>query len=124
MLDPQATTGVTTGSILATGPFYKSATLKLDGRVSAGDVWHLGIRNQDYTYTATSTDTLSSVATALGSQLPSLFTVTVSSNNTGTYITIENKKGGFQLAGLNYNGFAQLSSNVARVTRSTTVTQT
>ncbi|HMC69495.1 MAG TPA: hypothetical protein VKJ07_10095, partial [Mycobacteriales bacterium] len=123
MLQPTAVTSDHTGTIEASGPFFFSVTLKLDGRVSAGDVWHLGIRNHDYTYHAVAGDTLESVANGLGALLPASFSHSVTTDGTGTYLKIDNTTLGFQLTGLHYNGLAQLANDAATITRSTQARQ-
>ena len=58
---------VTPGGASATdtSKFFTSINLGLNGRVSAGDVWTLGLRYRDYAYVAQPGDTLVDVANGL-----------------------------------------------------------
>jgi phage tail sheath gpL-like len=86
MLNPSATlTG--TPATLADGPFFTTVTLRLNGTVRQGDVWQLGLRYRDYSYTADADDDLRDVADALAALLPARFTVSVTGDQTtGVYV--------------------------------------
>ena len=65
----------TAASPIRTARSSPTSSLRLNGRVTPGDVWTLGIRYRDYIYTAVAGDTLATVAQHLGAQLPARYTV-------------------------------------------------
>ena len=128
MLNPPSST-IDPSSTTATGPFYASVGLVLNGAVHVGDTWKLGIGNQVLTYPVIHpTDGLDDVAAGLGGQLGSGFTYqVVDLAGGGVELDIQNKAG-FTLSGVNgtgptVNGVMQLGSSEDRITRTTVATQ-
>ncbi|HKI93353.1 MAG TPA: hypothetical protein VJ986_13715, partial [Gaiellaceae bacterium] len=123
MISPQAGTIDTSGSTAAPGPFYTSVGLTLNGTVSAGDVWQLGIGTRDLSYTAGAGDGLVQVAQGLASQLGPAFTANVSTNASGQVVLTIANPDGFSLSGQTVNGLMQLVSSAGTVTRTATSVQ-
>src|SRR5262249_58020112 len=96
-------------SSAARGPFYTSVGLVLNGDVRAGDVWKLGINNQDISYTAATNDDLTDVADGIAGKLGSQYTTHVDTTTdpviglTTVTLRISNSNG-FSLSGLTLTG--------------------
>ena len=119
MLNPEALTSTTALAAAAdTSRFFTSASLRLTGRVTAGDVWKLGIRYREYTYMAQTDDTLTDVAAGLAAAIAlttTRYTLTVA----GDTLRIQDPYG-FNLQGLSINGNAQQAFAAAKVARTQT----
>ena len=77
MINPTALTSLVALSGTSTpsaadpnGPFFTDVSLRLNGRVTVGDYWTLGIRYHDYRYQVVEGDTLATIAQHLGEMLP------------------------------------------------------
>ena len=127
MLNPAAITAGSlqngSGQTIVDGStFFTKVGLVLNGVVKTGDVWTLGLGYRDYSVTATSTDTPTSIATKLGNALRAATGYTVTTS--GATITVTDPSGvGFNLKGITANGVSQLAQAAAAVTRSTTAVQ-
>ena len=133
LLNPIAISGnIGDGSTSATGPFFSELTLRLNGDVEVGDVWTLGLRHRDYSYTVTNTGPnavtdMAGVASQLLNQLPARFSTsevdTVSSP--GQVLLKIRDNSGFNLVGASGEpgGLVQVVQNSGSVTTSTTLTQ-
>ena len=126
MLNPVADT-IDDSTAAANGPFYTSLGLNLTGTVLVGDVWTLGLRDHDYSYTVQPGDplTLAFIAQTLASMLNSSlnpvsgYTATASGNS----LTITNPNG-FNLTGnLLSGGIADIAQQADTVTTSTSAVE-
>src|SRR5688572_26687956 len=121
----------TTNSLLDGSTYYSSVTLKLTGKVKAGDVWQLGIGYRDYaTAPALSTTTLWDIATALAGQIDDLagysveVTPAAEGDGSSAFLTITNTASGLTLQGrhdtTNPDGLVHNVDNAGAVKRTTT----
>ena len=131
MLTPTGST-ISPTSQAAAGPFYTSVGLKLNGTVSAGDTWSLGVGNRaTISYVAQPGDGLLQVAQHLASQLSSPYSTCVanagtsscSGYSTDSVLLVISNSAGFSLNGATLNGITQQTQGANTVTRSTSVNQ-
>ena len=131
MLNPTGST-ISPTSTAAAGPFYTSVGLKLNGTVSAGDTWSLGVGNMaTISYVAQPGDGLLQVAQHLASQLHSPYSTCVanagtsscSGYSTDSVLLVISNSAGFSLNGATLNGITQQTQGANTVTRSTSVNQ-
>ena len=99
-----------------TDTYFTTASLRLDGRVTEGDVWRLGVRHRDYTYTVGAGEDLEDVANGLADELPDRFTHLVTKAGDVVTLTIGDEQG-FTLTGLEVDGVAQRAFAAGTVTR-------
>ncbi|MFT5526548.1 MAG: hypothetical protein ACI9HK_004525, partial [Pirellulaceae bacterium] len=111
--------------------FFTSVDFTLNGRVSAGDQWTLGVRYRDYQYVAKANDTLDDVADGLKAELVSnmsgparfsgdnvVVTYAADSDDGKTHFSIVDDRG-FQLEGLTADGLSQFVNPAGVVLRQT-----
>ena len=117
MVNPTALTSLNAGTGSTAdpnGPFFTDVSLRLNGRVTVGDVWTLGIRYRDYNYKVVAGDTLATIAQHLGELLPARYDVDWT---TTPGVLMIHDSLGFNLTGLTANGISQKANAAATITR-------
>ncbi|HEX6130279.1 MAG TPA: hypothetical protein VF044_01015, partial [Actinomycetota bacterium] len=132
MIDPTVVNVDVSGSgldnVLDASTFFTVVDLVLTGDVAAGDVWTLGLRYRNHSYTAQLGDDLEDVARGLLAALPDRYKVTgnassVSQDGSGRWHLTVKDANGFNLKGLTVDGIAR-DGLVHEVVRAGTITRT
>ena len=118
MLNPTAAATDAVSGTAAAGPFYSSVSFALNGRITAGDEWTVGLRFKDYSYKVKPTDTtFSQIADGLAQDIITKGGGRYTVNVLDGTLTISDANG-FNLKGLTLDSLSQRATNAATITRS------